>query len=141
MTQSNVERAEKATRGRADLMALGAAFLLASALLGFGNPPDSAPTVRGGIWLLQILLFLILLATGGGLMASRNMRALMNDEMSLRNRSRAFSTGFVVTLLTALLIYVVSWSSPIDLRDGIRLITAAGVGGALLCYAWLEWRD
>lgn len=134
-----VDGAERASRGRAILMAIAGAILLLNAALQIGNPDYVQPTLRGGSWLLLIGLWAFLLANGGGLRLKGRMRQLLNDELSLRNRARALAAGFYAMLTAALAVYVATWETGIVAGDAIKLISAAGLATALLVYAWLEW--
>jgi hypothetical protein len=140
MPVSQIERAERSARSRAVVMALLAAVLALTATFGFDNPANDGP-VRGIAWLVELLLALLVLTTGGGLMLSRQLRALMNDELSRHNRSRGLTTGFFAALLVGTALYVISWWAPIDLRAGLRLVTGLTVATAMAHYAWLEWRQ
>lgn len=134
-----IEGAERASRGRAVLMAIAAAVLLLCAALQWGDPDYGRPGARGGSWILLIALWMFLLANGGGLRLRGRMRELLNDELSLRNRARAVAAGFYATLAAGLAVYVAAWQVEIATGDAIRLITAAGLSTALAVYAWLEW--
>ncbi len=134
-----IEGAERASRGRAVLMAIAAAVLLLCAALQWGDPDYARPGVRGASWILLIALWMFLLANGGGLRLRGRMRELLNDELSLRNRARALAAGFHATLGAGLAVYVAGWQVEIATGDAIRLITAAGLATALAVYAWLEW--
>lgn len=136
---ATIEGAERASRGRAILMAIAAAVLPLNAVLQFDNPDYAGPGVRGGSWILLIGLWTFLLANGGGLRLRGRMRALLNDELSLRNRARALAAGFYVMLGAALAVYVATWRVEIAAGDALKLITAVGLSTALAVYAWLEW--
>ena len=136
----SVEGAERASRGRAILMAIAGAVLLLNAGLQFANPHYVEPNVRGGSWLLLIGLWAFIFANGGGLRLRGRMRQLLNDELSLRNRGRAVEIGFYAMLAAALAVYVATWRIEIVAGDAIKLVTAAGLSTALLVYAWMEWR-
>ena len=135
-----VEGAERKARGRAILMAMAAAILALNAVLVMGDPNYAGPTWRGTVWVFLELAWLLLLANGGGLRLRGRMRELLNDELSQQNRSSAYAWGFVMTHLSALGLYLVSWSWEIGLADAIRLATSAGLATALLRFAWLEWK-
>ena len=64
---ATVESAERASRGRALLMAIAAAVLLLSAALQIGDPDYVGPGVRGGSWVVLVGLWMFILAHGGGL--------------------------------------------------------------------------
>jgi hypothetical protein len=139
MRNVTVEQAERASRGRAIIMAIAAAVLLLNVYLQYGNPHYVEPNWRGGSWLLIIGLWLPILANGGGLRLRGRMRELLNDELSLRNRSKALAAGFYMALAAALAVYVATWRVEIGAGDAIKLISAAGLATALAFYAWLEW--
>jgi hypothetical protein len=134
-----IERAERASRGRATVMAIAAAVLLLNAGLQWGNPHYVEPGVRAGSWILVIGLWMFILANGGGLRLRGRMRELLNDELSLRNRARALAAGFYAMLTAALAVFVATWRVEIAAGDAVKLIMAAGLATALLVYAWLEW--
>src|SRR5687768_14986377 len=116
-----IEGAERASRGRAVLMAIAAAVLLLCAALQWGNPDYLRPGARGGSWILLIALWMFLLANGGGLRLRGRMRELLNDELSLRNRARALAAGFYATLAAGLAVYAAGWQVEIATGDAIRL--------------------
>jgi hypothetical protein len=134
-----IEGAERASRGRAIVMALAAAVLLLNAVLQWGNKHYVEPGVRGGSWILVVGLWMFILANGGGLRLRGRMRELLNDELSLRNRARALAAGFYAMLVMGLAVFVATWRVEIATGDAVKLIMAAGLATALLVYAWLEW--
>jgi hypothetical protein len=121
-------------------MAVGAVAMAGSVVFGIGSP--DAPTTRlvDMVWILGIVLWLIVLATGGGLLLGRRMRALMNDERAAGIRIRALSIGFITVNLVALALFAFAARMDLGLQDGVRLITVAGLTAALLSAAWLETR-
>lgn len=135
-----VERAERASRGRAAVMALAAIVFIINAAVDFGHPAYSSPGWRGAIWPIIVLVWLLLVASGGGLRVGPKLRALMNDELSLQNRARAMAVGFYATNIAAVGVYYASWRVPMMAGDMLQLVTGIGISSALLVYAWLEWR-
>jgi hypothetical protein len=135
-----IEGAERASRGRAILMATAAVVLLINAVIQWGDPHYVEPGVRGGSWILLIALWMFILANGGGLRLRGRMRELLNDELSLRNRARAVAAGFYAMLAAALILYGATWRMAMATGDAIKMISAVGLATALLVYAWLEWR-
>lgn len=135
---ASVEKAERASSVRAGLMAVGALILALNVWLQWGGSDPLRPDSRSALWILLVALWTVVLATGGGLALGRRMRALLNDELSQRNRARAIAAGFYAMLAAALGLYVVAWNSQIASGDSVRLITAAGLSTALFVYSWLE---
>jgi protein-S-isoprenylcysteine O-methyltransferase Ste14 len=140
MNANDIEKAERLSRGRAAIMALAAFVLVVHLVLQYGNPAYVSADPRGASWLLVIGLWLFILWNGGGLRLKGNMRALLNDELSLQNRARALSTGFYVAVLGALILYALEWRIAIGAGDALKLVSAGALAAALLRYAWLEWR-
>ena len=136
---ATVESAERASRGRAIIMAIAAVVLLISAVIQMGDPDYVRPGVRGGSWVVLVGLWMFILARGGGLRMSKRMRELLNDELSLRNRARAVAAGFYVALAAGLAVYAATWRVEIVAGDAVKLISAAGLATALFVYSWLEW--
>jgi len=137
---SDIERAEYKTKARAMIMVLAAVVLLITAYLQYGDAQYSGGTARGGSWALLVLVWLIILANGGGIRLRGRMRALLNDELALQNRSQALTAGFYAAITTSLIVYVANWSVAIATGDAIKVVTAAALSTALLYFAWLEWR-
>jgi protein-S-isoprenylcysteine O-methyltransferase Ste14 len=140
MNANDIERAERMSRGRAAIMALAALVLVINLVLQYGNPAYVGADPRGASWLVVIGLWLFILWNGGGLRLKGNMRALLNDELSLQNRARALSTGFYVAVLGALVLYAIEWRVPVGAGDALKIVSAGALAAALLRYAWLEWR-
>jgi hypothetical protein len=137
---SSVEKAERASSLRASLMAVGALILALNVWLRWGSSDSLRPDDRSALWILLLVLWTAVLATGGGLALGKRMRALINDELSLRNRARATAAGFYAMLAAALGLYAAAWAVEIAGGDAVRLIAGAGLSTALFVYSWLERR-
>jgi hypothetical protein len=141
MTASDIDLAERHARTRALIMAVMAMVLLILGLLGWSDDASSMePMLRHGFWAVTILFWLLILATGGWLKLSRDVRRLMNDEVALAHRSAALQTGFWTAMLLALGLYFASLEWTISLREGLRILTDVTIAAALIRYAWLELR-
>ena len=141
MTLSDIELAERQARARALIMAVMAVVLLILGLLGWEDAASSmTPMLRHGAWAATILFWLLILATGGWLRLSRNVRSVMNDGVSLANRSLALQTGFWTAMLLAVALYFASLEWALSLREGMRILTDVAIAAALIRYAWLELR-
>lgn len=137
-SDASVEKAERASSVRSSLMAAGALILAINAWLQWGSAEALRPGFSSGLWVAMVAVWTAVLATGGGLALGKRMRALINDELSLRNRARAVAAGFYAMLATALGLYVAAWYAEIAGGDALRLITAVGLATALFVYSWLE---
>ena len=135
---ASVEKAERASSVRASLMAAGALIVAINAWAQWGSAESLRPGFSSGLWIAMIALWTAVLATGGGLALGKRMRALLNDELSLRNRARAIAAGFYAMLGAGLGLYILAWNTQIASGDAVRLIAAAGLATALLVYSWLE---
>jgi hypothetical protein len=141
MTPSDIELAERHARTRSLIMAVMAVVLLILGLLGWRDDASSMDvTLRHGMWAVTILFWLLILATGGWLKLSRDVRRLMNDEVALAHRSAALQTGFWTAMLLALGLYFASLQWTISLCEGLRVLTDVAIAAALIRYAWLELR-
>jgi hypothetical protein len=140
MGESDVGKAERLSRARAVLMGLAALVLPFNLWLQFGDPAYVTAGGRAASWIVLIALWLFVLGTGGALRVRTRVQALINDELSLQNRSRALATGFYAAMLAALATFAAQWWWPIAAGDALKIVTAAALSAALLRYAWLEWR-
>jgi hypothetical protein len=137
---TDIEKAERMSRGRAAIMTLAAVVLAINVTLQYGDAEYASAGPRGGSWLLLIGLWTFILWNGGGLQPRGRVRALLNDELSLQNRARALALGFYAAILLALACYVANWRQPVATGDALKIVSAGAISAALLRYAWLEWR-
>jgi hypothetical protein len=141
MTLNEIQQAERHSRTRAALMLAMALILVANAITGIGDEGSSmTPWFRHALWAAMILLWLLILATGGWLRLSREVRSLMNDEVALANRSQALQAGFWAAMVGGLALYFASLEWEITVRAGLRLLLNGTIAVALLRYARLELR-
>ena len=141
---SPAETAERLTRRRARLMPVLALFLFIQQAAFFTQSDlmRSVDIVRTSAWLLFAVVVLAALLSGGLWLKPREVRALMNDEVTRANRADALGAGFTVAMGAGILLYGADSFAPgpIDLRDGIHLIVSAGLATALLRFGLLERR-
>lgn len=141
MAVSDIQQAERASRVRSMLMAVMALVLLINTAIGIGDEASSmTPMLRHGLWAAMILLWLVILATGGWLQMTRRVRSLMNDEVSLANRSRALQAGFWTAMLVGVGLYFASLQWEITVREALSILVNLTIVAALVRYAWLELR-
>ena len=141
---SDVERAHGLGRRRARIFAVQAVLFISWQGLFFSSPAEdplrTVSAVKLSAWFVWALLLLFLLATGGGLVRHRRLRGLLNDELTRRNRSRAYAAGFWAAAAACVLLYLAGMLEPVGGRDAVHIILSAAVGAALLTFAILERR-
>lgn len=143
MTASPVETAERLTRRRALAFPILGLIFLAGQPLYFANMGDPASTpnrVRFAAWLVWAIVLLAGLAFAGGLMRSREVRALMEDEGTIANRMRAYAAGFWAGAVSAVALYALSIFENLKGREAIHIILAVSVAVAVIRFGMLERR-
>ncbi len=86
-------------------------------------------------------MLLAALVTGGFWLRKPELRAMVNDELSRAHRADALRTGFVLSMLSGIVLYIIGTAIPMSDREVIHLIVSAGIGAALIRYGMLERRD
>ena len=99
---------------------------------------DRPEALHLGAWFAWAVILLLFLATGGGLLRGRRVRALMNDETTRQHRLRALAVGFWAAIGTALFMYGLSFIGPMSVSEATRLIISFSVGSALIQFGSLE---
>ncbi|HEX2763546.1 MAG TPA: hypothetical protein VHM92_06830 [Allosphingosinicella sp.] len=92
-------------------------------------------------WFVWVLALLLLLATGGALFRSRAVRALLNDELTRRNRTMAYVYGFWAAVGAAIGVYFVAMFEFVSAREAIHIVLSAAIGTAMLTFAFKERGD
>lgn len=137
-----VERADRVSRGRALAAPFaGLALLSVQQWLFFGQEWDELGVIQLGIWLLLALLALAILLTGGLWFVPRSVRQLADDGATRRNRQNAITAGFVVAIITALLVFAISPFEPISAQRAAHLITSISLGSAFINFGVAESRS
>jgi hypothetical protein len=101
---------------------------------------EAVSRVKIGSYLVWAVLLLAFLATGGNWWLSRQVRAILNDEVTRAHRQRATAMGFFAAMGTALGCYVVTLFEPVSGPEAIHTILSIGIATALLTFAVLERR-
>jgi hypothetical protein len=138
---SPIEIADRISRKRPILIAAAALFFIA---IQVGSRPVF---VAGGGRPIQIIGWAVtaggllgMLAVGGGLLNSRQLQALINDEVSRANSRTAIVAAFWASMLIAMILYAIPPSRGLTARDAVYLIVTAATGVAMLDFAYLEYR-
>ena len=140
-SRSPVEVADRMSRKRAVLVAVAALLFVVQAVVRpfIGTGLDGGGT-RVDWWAINVVLLLALFATGGGLLNSRQLRALVNDEVARDNYRTAVLAGFWVAMVSAMTVYLVPRLEAITARAAVYTVVSAGVSVTLLAFAFLELR-
>jgi hypothetical protein len=122
----------------------GLFFLIWQAnFFAFDGRPVSQPGtghVKIAAYVVWAVVLLAFIATGGGYLQSRQVRAILNDESTVEHRRTAMVTGYWVTMLAAIGAYLVSLFQPLAAGEVIHIVLTAGVAAALINFAVLERR-
>jgi protein-S-isoprenylcysteine O-methyltransferase Ste14 len=139
----DVERAEKLGNRRARLFAVQA-LLFVTWQGGFFVSEERlrlVDTIRISAWLVWVVALLALLATGGGLLRSRSVRALLNDELTRANRAKAYTAGFWAAAVSSIGLYVIAMVDEMGPGEAIHGILSAAIAAAMITFAALERRN
>lgn len=142
-SQDLVEIADRNSRARAYVMAAaGIVFLLNHVIfrsyIGIG-PETAEHLTRRVMWVVNAVVLLLALSTGGGLLNNRQIRALVNDEVSQSNYRTSVILGFWVAMVTALALYVFPSLQRLTGPDALYTVVTYSVSVAVLKFAYLEF--
>ena len=139
---TDVETADRVSRKRARIIPVLAILFVVGQAAYFTQDGTTRAVdhVRIGAWLIWSATLLTFLATGGGFIYSRKVRALMNDEVTRANRMRAYAIGFWAACGSAIALYVLNLFEPVSGRDAAHVILTSAIAGALLTFGMLERR-
>jgi hypothetical protein len=149
MSSSNVvEAAHRFSRKRAILwLLLGASLLFLAAInlmrMWIGESPDSDSLDllgRRGAWIADAGLAMLVLATGGGWRISRRVRALMEDEITARNRSAALAIGFWVAMLLGVALAATDSFRPLVAGRVLMGLVSSALSASLIAFGLFELR-
>lgn len=140
----DVETADRLGRRRARVFAVHAILFVSWQGLFFTRPAEAplraVDSVKISAWFVWALVLLLVLATGGSLFRGRKVRALLNDELTRRNRAQAYVAGFWAAAISAIGLYLVDLFEVVTTREAIHLILSAAIGAALITFAARERR-
>lgn len=136
MNGSMVEKAERVSRQRAIVFYLLAGVLVLSVVTA-GDASERP---------LRLLPWLCMVALGAanlwtvGVLRSRRLKALLDDESTQVHRAMAMSAGFVAALVSGGLVMVVAAVTPFGAVLAGKVVLTATLAAALGCFATLELR-
>lgn len=139
---ADAARADRLSRRRARVLPI-LVVLLVSQQATFPSAVDgvrSVDHVKIGAWVVMSVVVLLGLATGGGWLRSRGVRALMNDESTRAHRDRACVIGFWAAMTCGVAMYLLAQFVPLGARQAVHLVVTVGIAAALLSFARQERR-
>lgn len=138
-----VETADRMSRKRSVIVAIAAAAFLAVQVVArpffvAGSEADHHTQIN--FWALTAAVLLLALATGGGILNRRQLRALVNDEVSRAHRQAAIVAGYWVAMATAIGLYVLQGFYLLTGREVVYLIVTLSLLASLFSFSFLEFR-
>lgn len=107
------------------------------------NQPEhssGASALKIGAWVVFSVILLLALATKGFWFHRREVRDLIDDELTQIHRLKALRAGYLMSMGVAIACYFLDQIDPLTVRQAIHLIVSLGLGVALLSFAALEKR-
>jgi len=140
--RTTAEQADFLSRRRARMLPLLAAIYLTQQASFFlaGDGDRTVDHVKVGAWLLLSLVLLAALTTKGFWFNRREVRDMIDDEVTRAHRGDALGWGFIVSTLTGIALYFVAMIEPVTPREVIHLIVSLGLGAAIIRFGMLEMR-
>ena len=142
--RTTVEIADRNSRRRAVIVATGAIVFVIGQVMGRTEFRDTTDTglylSRSIMWTVNVILLLAFLATGGGLLTRREIRELVNDEVSRLNYKTSVVAGFWVAMTTALGIYLIPGLDHLSGRQAVYVVITSSVAVASIAFSYLELR-
>ena len=142
-SQTPVEIADRVSRRRSIGVAIAAAVFLLVQLVSrpfFNGGGDPVSRLRIDMWAVNAGFLLLVLASGGGLIYSRRVRSLMNDEVSRNNYRTAVIAGYWIAMAVAMGVFFLSRLASLTAQEAVYLIVTPSVATALLAFSYLEHR-
>jgi len=136
-----VELADRYSRRRAVVAILAAlVFLGVQAVARPRAFGEGSPGTRIDWWAVNAIILLAVLATGGGILNRRGVRALVHDDLSRGHLRAGVLAGYWVAMGLGLFLYLAPWFQDFTSRQAIYVIVTGSVVVSLLTFAGLERR-
>jgi hypothetical protein len=142
-TRSAAEEADQLSRRRARMLPFLAVIYLTQQVSFFASTqqgPRAADHVKIGAWVVLSLVLLAALTTKGFWLRRREVREMIDDEVTRAHRGEALGWGFIMAILGAIALYFVSMFEPMGAREAIHVIVSLGIAAAIVRFGMLERR-
>lgn len=144
-TNRMVEKADVMSRRRAVLLLVAVVVFLGVQLLIrpiHSGPGGESPQRLLNGWAINViaLMLLLVIRLQGGLLNRREIRNLINDDVSREHHREAINGGFWVAMIGAMTVFFLPAFKSYTAREGSYLIVTAAVGFSLLKFCYLEFR-
>lgn len=139
---TTAEQAERLSARRARLFPVLAILYLGqqASFFAAADAGRTADHFKIGAWVVMSVVLLAVLISGGAFARKRELRDMLNDETSRAHRSDALGVGFVMAMVTAIIVYVLATATPIGTREAIHIIVSVGIAAAMIRFSMLERR-
>jgi hypothetical protein len=141
---SVAEKSEYLSKRRARMLpALAVIYLTQQAsyiTIHSGAAARAVDQVKISAWLVLSAVLLAALATKGFWLQPREVRLMIDDEVTRSNRADAMRFGFIFAMLTCIVIYFITMFKAVNGRDAVHIVMSDGLGVALIRWGWLERR-
>jgi hypothetical protein len=144
MTRGDFEEAERLGKLRARQWPMFAVLFLCQQASFFAVDNErhvrTVDWVKSVSWLVLTGVILAALWTGGYWIKRREVRALMNDEVTRAHRADALALGFLLAMMATIALYCISFFEDVPARLALHTITSAGLVTGLIRFGMLERR-
>jgi hypothetical protein len=104
------------------------------------GPETAHYLTRQVMWSINVIFLLLCLGTGGGILSRKDIRALVNDEVSRSNYRTSVIAGFWVAMATALGLFFLPVAQTFTARQVVYVVVTLSASIALLAFSYLELR-
>jgi hypothetical protein len=138
------ERADFLSRRRARMLPALAIIYFSQQAIYFRSTAATHPRDVDRLWIAAWVVLSLLILAGlvskGFWFQPREVRDLIDDEHTRASRLEGLRVGFIVAMLTAILLYFVDQFTSMTAREAVHVILSLGLGAALLRFGLLERR-
>jgi hypothetical protein len=141
-SESTVEIADRISRKRAQMTAFatGAFLVVQVGARPFFIRGSDVSRLTQIFWAINVVALLLVLATRGGLVYSRRLRPLVDDEVSRSNYKTAVVAGYWVAMVAAMAVYLLQSFRNFTGQEAVYIIVSSSVVVALFAFSYLEFR-